>query len=124
LPKLKFIEIFKIIIYDDNPNSIAKEAIKILNNEKYRLKLGSEARESIKKFNNILTLNKWIKLILSIYNGENYYQALREKDTKIDKDIALNQIETQIKLVKMRKSNFYDLILKDIENISFTEKFK
>ena len=33
-----------VIIYDDSPISIAKEAIKILINDKYRKKLGKEAR--------------------------------------------------------------------------------
>ena len=46
-----------IIIYDDNSFSIAKEAIKILKNEKYRKKLGKEARKSMKKFKNELLLN-------------------------------------------------------------------
>jgi len=54
---LDYISIAKggtIIIYDDNPISIAKEAIKILKNEKYRKKLGREARKSMKKFKNEL----------------------------------------------------------------------
>ena len=41
-----------IIIYEDNPKIIAEEAIKVLNNKKYKLKLGREARKSMKKFNN------------------------------------------------------------------------
>ena len=57
-----------IIIYDDKPYSIAKEAINILKNDTFRKELGNEARESIRKFNNHLTLHKWIKLLLSISN--------------------------------------------------------
>ena len=41
-----------IIIYDELPESLAKESIKILNNLKYRKKLGKEARLSMRKFNN------------------------------------------------------------------------
>ena len=54
---LDYISIAKggtIIIYDDNPISIAKEAIKILKNEKYRKKLGRVARKSMRKFKNEL----------------------------------------------------------------------
>ena len=72
-----------IIIYDDKPESIAKEAIKILKNDKYRKELGKEARDSMKKFNNELILQKWNKIILSIYNGDYYYQKLRKQDKKI-----------------------------------------
>jgi glycosyltransferase involved in cell wall biosynthesis len=113
-----------IIIYDDEPYSIAKEAIKIINNKEYRIKLGKEARESIKNFNNIVTLNKWIKLLLSIFNGDNYYQSMRKQDIKIDKEVALNLIETQIKLLQKREFNYYNISLNDIENITFLDKFK
>ena len=101
-----------IIIYDDKPNSIAKEAIKILKNDTFRKELGDEARESMRKFNNHLTLHKWIKLLLSIVNGENYYQDLRKQDMKIDKDIALYLIKNQIKLLQNRDSNFEKCYIK------------
>lgn len=113
-----------IIIYDDNPYSIAKEAINILKNDTFRKKLGNEARESIRKFNNHLTLNKWIKLLLSIVLGENYYQDLRKQDMKIYKDIALYQIKNQIKLLQKRESNFEKITLNNIENITFIENYK
>ena len=41
-----------VIIYDDNPDTIAKEAINILKNETYRKQLGKEARESMKMHQN------------------------------------------------------------------------
>ena len=88
-----------IIIYDDNSFSIAKEAIKILKNEKYRKKLGKEARKSMKKFKNELLLKKWIKLILSIYNGEKYYENLRKKDLKMP--IKYFLIFSQINILKL-----------------------
>ena len=113
-----------IIIYDDKPYSIAKEAINILKNDTFRKELGNEARESIRKFNNHLTLHKWIKLLLSIFHGENYYQDLRKQDIKIDKEIALYQIINQIKLLQNRESNFENVTLNNIENITFIENFK
>jgi len=113
-----------IIIYDDKPYSIAKESIKILENYTLRKQLGNEARESIKKFNNNSTLYKWIKLILSIINGENYYQNFRKYDKKINKDIALNFIKNQIKLLKNRETFYHNLTLNDIENITFIENLQ
>ena len=59
-----------IIIYDDNPDTIAKESIKILKNEKFRKELGKEARESIKNYKKKLIAKKWIKLLLSVYKGD------------------------------------------------------
>ena len=63
---LDYISIAKggtIIIYDDEPQSIANEAIKILKNNKYRKKLGEEARNSMKIYNNDLLFIKWITVI-------------------------------------------------------------
>ena len=37
------------VIYDDNPKAIAETAVKILNDEEYRKKLGKAARKSMKK---------------------------------------------------------------------------
>ena len=58
-----------VIIYDNNPNYLAREAINILNDEKYRKKLGLEARESMKAIKNDLIINKWTTLLLSVYRG-------------------------------------------------------
>ena len=55
-----------IIIYDDKPETIAKEAIKILKNKEYRKQLGISARNSMKKINNELIMKKWNKIILTI----------------------------------------------------------
>lgn len=113
-----------ITIYDDKPYSIAKESIKILKNDTLRIQLGNEARESIKKFSNNLTLYKWIRLILSIVNGENFYQDLRKNDMNLNKDVALNLIKNQIKLLKKRDFYFHNLTLNNIENITFIENLK
>jgi hypothetical protein len=42
---------------------------------------------------------------------------------KIDKDIALYLIKNQIKLLQNRDSNFENVTLNNIENISFIENF-
>ena len=72
-----------IIIYDDTPETLSKEALKLLNNKKQRRNLGKQSRKSMKKFKNDDILLKWIELILSVYNGDNYYNLIREKKKKI-----------------------------------------
>ena len=95
-----------IIIFDDSPLSIAKEAIAILKNEKYKRKLSKEAKRSMKKFRNELLRNKWIKLILSIYNGDLFYKNLIKEDLKIQKNEAIDLIKRQIELLKKRNKKF------------------
>ena len=111
-----------IIVYDDKPESLAKEAIKILNNKKYRKKLGKEARKSIKKYNNELILVKWIKLILSVYIGESYYEILKNKDKVIQKKEYLNILKNQIKLLKMRLPNIFgNITAQNFENLTYLQ---
>lgn len=112
-----------IIIYDDEPKTIAKEAIKILLNKKYRNNLGKEARKSMKKFNNDFLLKKWIKLIISIYNGYEYFQKLIDKDIKLNKNESVKILKNQIKLLKMRDNNFTNITIKQLENFTFMENF-
>lgn len=109
------------IIYDDSPETLSKEAIKILNNDQIKKELGMKARKSMKKFNNILLLSKWVELILSVYNGENYY--LNFKDNNIDlNDYKLeNIIKNQIELLKMREQRFNNITIKNFENFSYLQ---
>jgi glycosyltransferase involved in cell wall biosynthesis len=113
-----------IIIYDDNPETIAKESIKILKEYKYRKKLGIEARNSMKKIKNNLIVKKWNKIILSIYNGEKYYQKLREKEKKIPKKKAIKLIKNQLKLLKKRVKIFNKTTLEDLLNFTYMENLK
>ena len=110
-----------VIIYDDNPEIISKEAIKILKNDKYRKKLGKEARKSMIKINNTLIFTKWIKLILSIYNGDKYYQRLREYDEKISENSAVNILRNQLNLLKKRIKNFESITTQNLENFTFVQ---
>lgn len=110
-----------IIIYDESPLSIAKISIKILLNKRLRKKLGEEARKNIKKFSNNLLLNKWIKLLLSIYKGDDYYKKLQKEDKKISKNDALKIISNQIYLLKKREKKFRNIRIKDVENITYIE---
>ena len=111
-----------IILYDDSPESISRESIYILKNSTYRKKLGKEARKSMKKFKNELLLNRWVKLILSIFKGDEYYQNFKNQDRKISENKSLNIIKNQIKLLKMRNKNFENITINKLENFSFMEQ--
>ena len=111
-----------VIIYDDNPESIAKESIKILSNYSYRKKLGTEARESMKKYNNDKTVKKWIKLILAVYKGDKYYNQLRERRKKISINESIKITKNQVKLINMRESFLNNLTVDILLNFSEIEK--
>ena len=111
-----------IIIYDDNPETIAKESIKILNNFVYRKKLGKNARESMKKYKNDIIIEKWVKLIKAVYKGEQSYNNLiidnRTISTKGNKKIT----ERQVKLINMREPLLRNLTIENLLNFSCMKK--
>ncbi len=91
-----------IIIYDDNPDTNAKESIKILKNKKYRKKLGKEARESIKNHKNKFIAKKLIKLFLSVYKDD--YKSYKNLNThkKVTRKEAKQILNNQLSLLKRR----------------------
>ena len=111
------------IIYDDTPESIAKEAIKILNNDQFKKSLGIESKNSMLKFNNTILIRRWIKIFLSIYNGDNYYEIIRKENKNIRENAAFNIIKNQINLLKLRNKNFQNITFNNILNFSYMENF-
>lgn len=111
-----------IMIYDDNPESIAKVSIKILNNYKYRKKLGEQARESMKKYKNEKTIKNWIKLILAVYKGNESYYKLRKEKKKISIKEAENITKTQVRLINNREPFLKNLTVEILLNFSILEK--
>ena len=110
-----------VIIYDDNSKTIAQKAIIILKNETLRKKLGKDARKSMKKFENKMLLKKWIKLILSIYNGNIYYEKLKEQEKKISEEEAIIILKNQVELLKSRIPNFNNITIENLLNFTFME---
>ena len=109
------------IIYDDNPEVLAIKSVDLLLNYEYRKNLGIEGRKNMKKFNNDLLLIKWIKLILSIYNGEAYFEILKRNEKQMAKNDSLYILNNQINLLKIRLSNFKNITINDFENFNFME---
>ena len=92
-------------IYDDNPETIAKEAIKILKDDKYRKKLGKEARESMKKYKKEYIVQKWKKLLLNVYKGidkSSYANLFINNRNLITEKKAKVILINQLKLLKKR----------------------
>ena len=113
-----------IIIYDDTPESLAKEALKLLNNKKKRRKLGKQSRKSMKKFNNDDLMLKWIELILSVYNGDNYYNLIREKNKKLSEKEISKIIKHQVNIFKIRDSSFVNITINNYISFDFMENLK
>ena len=109
-----------IIIYDNNPDTIAKEAIKILNDDHYRSKLGIEARQSMKNHTNKRLMKKWTKLIMSVFRGDNSsFKKLCEDEYKISDEERDKILINQFKLFVKRKPEFSGMNFENFVNYSF-----
>ena len=112
-----------IIIYNDSPFVIAKIAKKILNNYRYRKKLGNEARKNMRKFKNEILVKRWINLLLSIYKGDKFYDEIRRKDIKIEDEKAKIIIHNQLTLLKKRNKKFQNITINHIQNFTYMTHF-
>ena len=110
------------IIYDDSPESIAKESIIILKSNIYKKKLGREARKSMIKFQNDKLAKKWINLILSININDSYYELLRKKDKIISNNKLIITLKRQIQMLKIRNNYFENITINNIVNFSYLEQ--
>ena len=107
------------IIYDDHPDIIAKEAIKILKDDNLRKKLGKEARNSMKERKNVLIAKKWIKLLISVYKGNNesFIKIFEDHDKMAKKEVD-KILNNQLILLKKRKPLLKHLTLEKLKNFS------
>ena len=111
-----------IIIYDDNPTTIAKEAIIILKDDNYRKKLGKEARKSMEKHKNVFIVKKWVKLLFFFYYGNiDSFRKLQklEENNRISKKQAENIINNQLFLLKKRIPYLNNITLEQFQLYSF-----
>ena len=108
-----------IIIYDDTPESLAKEAIKILLNNTFRENLGKESRKNMFKYRNDLLILKWIKIIFYIFNDDHYYKEIQKKNIKMSEKYGLFILNKQIQLLKMRNNCFKNITINNFLNLNF-----
>ena len=113
-----------IIIYDDTAESLAKSSIEILKNNNYKKNLSIEGRKSMKQFNNKSILDKWIKIILSIYNDNDYFIKIMMQKNYITYNEAITILNNQINLLNKRKIFIKNITLNDYENLSIISNLK
>ena len=103
-----------VILYDDDPDIIAKEAIKILKNDRYRKKLGKEARKSMKIRKNKYIVKKWINLLSAVYNGEQFHDKISQSISENEINLILNN---QLNLLKKRMLIFREKTIEELKSL-------
>ena len=72
--------VIKVEMFDYE--ALAREAIKLLKDYDYRLKMGREAKLSLNRFNNNATADLWGRLFHALITSEDEFQKLREEIEK------------------------------------------
>ena len=82
--------------------------------------MGKEARNSMKKIKNNLIIKKWVKLLLSVYKGEekSYQKLLSDNNDKISESEANKILNNQLKLLQKRNPYFKKLTLEKLKSYS------
>ena len=104
-----------VMVYDDNPETIAKEAIKILKNETYRKILGDEARKSMEKRKNEFIEQRWAKLLSLVHKGDDESILKLNENRMTDKE-AEEILINQLKMIHLRRPNLKDVTLDQLKS--------
>ena len=107
------------IIFDEQPETLAKVSINILKNHSRLKILSNTARRSLKRFNNHDLINKWVKVILYILNGielkTNLSISIKNyKDIIYRQLILLGSRVSKLKIKLEHYSNFTYLLEKNV----------
>ena len=119
---MEYMTLFKdgtVLVKNDFPETIADAAIKILKDEKYRKKLGKEARKSVAKIKNEMIVKRWVHIIKAIYKGKEKIQKIINEEEKIDKKVVTKILEKEIIRLKIRKPKYKYLDTKKIFNLTY-----
>ena len=108
-----------VIVENDFPETIANAAIKIINNEAYRKRLGKEARKSIEKYNNKNILKRWVQIIKAVYKGNEEIQKIINKEEEIDRKYVYKILEKEIARLRIRMPKYKYLETKNIFNFIY-----
>ena len=101
--------------------ALAREAIKLLKDYDYRVRIGKEAKLSLNKFNNNDTTNLWSRLFNALLAGGDEYQKLRKEiESKYyNEELAEKHMEKQLNNLKRYNKFFRCHSLKNFTNIDY-----
>jgi glycosyltransferase involved in cell wall biosynthesis len=111
--------VVKVDMFDHE--ALAREAIKLLKDYDYRVRIGREAKLSLNKFNNDDTTNMWSRLFNALMAGGDEYQKLRKEiESKYyNEELAEKHMEKQLNNLKRYNKFFRCHSLKNLTNIDY-----
>ena len=109
-----------------NYKELAKEAIKLLKDYNYRIKMGREAKLSLNDFNNEITTNLWGRLFNALLNGEEEFQKLRQEieNKYYNEESAEKHLEKQLNYLKIYNKYFRCHSLQNFSNLDYINNIK
>ena len=116
--------VIKVEMFDYE--ALAREAIKLLKDYDYRLKMGREAKLSLNRFNNNATADLWGRLFHALITSEDEFQKLREEIEKkyYNEKEAEEHMEKQLNYLKKYNKLFSCYSLKNLKSLEYNNNLK
>ncbi|CAL6054859.1 Glycosyl_transferases group 1 family protein [Hexamita inflata] len=77
-------------------DAMAREVVRLLQNQTFRLEKGMEARKAVEKFRTEETINKWVRLITGIIDGNGVVKQMQAEEEKVTEERAMEIYQKEL----------------------------
>ncbi|CAL6054883.1 Glycosyl_transferases group [Hexamita inflata] len=101
---LKFNELWTdneglIAVPQGDTEKMGAEVVKLMKNIELRKEIGAKGRESLNRFKNEVTVDKWIRLLKGLVNDENVIDEIKKSEEKVEWEYAKEVLNHELKLI-------------------------
>ncbi|CAL6047463.1 Glycosyl_transferases group [Hexamita inflata] len=101
---LKFNELWTdneglIAVPQGDMEQMGAEVVKLMKNLELRKEIGAKGRESLNRFKNEVTVDKWIYLLKGLVNEENVIEEIKKSEDKVEWEYAKEVLNHELKLI-------------------------
>ncbi|CAL6100333.1 Glycosyl_transferases group 1 family protein [Hexamita inflata] len=89
-------------------DAMAREVVRLLQNQTFRLEKGMEARKAVEKFRTEDTINKWVRLITGIIDGNGVVKQMQAEEEKVTEERAVEIYQKELKFWGQEDLRLFD----------------
>ncbi|CAL6037382.1 Glycosyl_transferases group 1 family protein [Hexamita inflata] len=89
-------------------DAMAREVVRLLQNQTFRLEKGMEARKAVEKFRTEETINKWVRLITGIIDGNGVVKQMQAEEEKVTEERAMEIYQKELEFWGQEDLRLFD----------------
>ncbi|CAL6047365.1 Glycosyl_transferases group [Hexamita inflata] len=89
-------------------DAMALEVVRLLQNQTFRLEKGMEARKAVEKFRTEETINKWVRLITGIIDGNGVVKQMQAEEEKVTEERAMEIYQKELEFWGQEDLRLFD----------------